>query len=335
MLVELPDAIGFWRAAGVIADADGFVVFGEVNNRPAAWSSSDGVAWTSSALPGSDFEPVAAAASANVTVLLGTGSTDRCAHPFGETIWRRAHGGGTWEAAPFVQELFCAGGFPNIAAQPGTFVVAGTNGGEQPFAWQSDDGLTWRDASAGLPADVPPVLLAAAGAGFIELGRGPRTDAEQLVPGEDWAPIQAPPVPPAFNRGGPSLEPAVLAETSHGLLAIFESDDGAAHSGWRRDDSGVWSEVGLAGVQVGDAIGQAVSIEGRPYLFATRGGRAHLLTSSDLATWADIPIPQLSAILGLAVKGNRTILVGSLTDQNEDDHPFVYVIDAAAIGALK
>ncbi|HEY4227998.1 MAG TPA: hypothetical protein VGM49_06640, partial [Candidatus Limnocylindrales bacterium] len=45
--IDLPDAIGPWEAAGVIADADGFVIYGAVNDEPAAWTSVDGEIWAS------------------------------------------------------------------------------------------------------------------------------------------------------------------------------------------------------------------------------------------------------------------------------------------------
>ena len=307
--IDLPDAAGVWFAVGVIADADGFVVFGGVNDRAAAWTSRDGATWSSEALPGGFGFPSDGASTATATVLLGAGSTSLCAHPFGQSLWRRHRGAERWEPVPFVEPLFCAGGFEEMAATDDAFAVVGMGTGDQPFAWQSDDGMTWRDAGAGLPSNAPPSLIAASDAGFLELGRGERTDVRASVDGKTWSPVEAPPVPPAFNGGAPGMSPAVLLATSRGVLAIYESDGAAARSAWLRNADASWSEVVLRGFEPGDVISGGIAIGDKPFLFGSRGGRARLLSSTDLATWDPVPIPDGGGVMGLASFGDRTVLV--------------------------
>jgi hypothetical protein len=239
-------------------------------------------------------------------------------------MWRRARGEAEWQAAPFVADLFCAGGFPHIAATQNMFVVAGTGTGEQPFAWRSVDGLKWADASHGLPLDVPPALLLATGAGFLELGRGERTDAEFSVDGTAWTRVKAPPAPPAFIPNGAGTSPVAMLGTAQGALAIFQPDDAATLSAWRREADGSWTKMQLSGFEIGDGIYRGITIGGQAYLFVNRRGRATLLASTDLATWTAVAIPALDAMLGLAAFDGRMVLVGSITDAAGDEQAQVF-----------
>ena len=312
--IELPDAAGTWFAAGVIADADGFVVYGGINDQPAVWTSTNGIDWTSGALPRGFGFPSQAAASTEATVLLGAGSTSLCAHPFGEALWRRAMGAATWEAVPFVERLFCAGGISEIAATNDDFAVVGMGTGDQPFAWQSDDGMAWRDAAQGLPPNTPPSLVTAFNGGFLELGRGERTDVRRSTDGTRWDAVEAPPVPPAFNGDGQGMSPAALLSTKAGVLAIYASDGGRAISAWRRAADGSWTALQMVGLLPGDVISGGFGSGADAYLFLGRGDSAALITSKDLASWTEVAIPRVGAILGLASFGERTVLVAYTPD---------------------
>lgn len=316
-LVNLPDAVGQWSAGGVIANAEGFVVYGGVNDRPAAWTSIDGLTWQSFALPGLPHQgfPAYAAATTTDTVLMGVGGTSQCAHPSREYLWRRRRGDDTWMAVPFVESLFCQGGLPKIAANDSGFAIAGTNAGEIPFAWHSADGLKWQDVSQGLPVDSPPALMTAIDGGFLFLGRGSRTDAEASLDGTNWAAVEAPPAPPAFNpNGGLAMSPELLIDTPHGPMAIYESDDGSAVSGWRRQPDSSWAEVSLAGFEPGALVAGGLAVGNRTYLSLIRAGRGTLVVSDDLATWTAIAVPPLNSFGDLAEFGGRLMLVGSVND---------------------
>jgi hypothetical protein len=324
-LVNLPDAIGRWRVGGAVSDPDGLVVFGVVGMLPMAWTSPDGAGWESVVLAGGEGFPSSAATSANATVLLGAGGTARCAHPSGEFLWRRVHGEPDWDAVPF-HELFCAGGFPAIAAREDLFLVAGMGTGDQPFAWRSADGLTWQDAAAGLPFDLPPWALAAAGDEFMELGRGAQTDARVTADGTEWTRVVAPPAPPAFGPVQPGMDPSALLDTDPGLLAVYGAHDASRSAAWRRSPDGAWAEVDLT-TPPGAVISGGAVANGRPYLFGSRGGVAFLLTSSDLVRWTTVQIPGIAAILGLASGHGRTILVGVEVGLDGEDHSVVFETD--------
>ncbi len=301
----------------MIADADGFVVYGVVNMRAAAWTSTDGIVWKSLALAGSEGTPSAAAESDGATLLLGNGSTARCAHPDGEFMWRRAHGGQEWQPVAFDEALFCAGGFAHIAAGPSGFVVAGRGAGEQPFAWRSMDGLVWEDATAGLSFDAPPELLAATADEFLELGRGALTDA-RTTRDFRWTRVEAPAVPPAFNpNGSAGTSPAALLSVPQGLLAIYASDDLASTTAWLRQADGSWAEI-QSPVQPGESVAGGAVIDGKPFVWGMSGGTAFLRTSKDLSAWIPIDLPAVGLVQGLAVFAGRTILVGAVVDAAGD-----------------
>ena len=330
--VELPDTGPTWVVGGVIADSRGFLVFGGDGGRPLVWTSGDGLEWRALALPGAVgfppfTSPAEGAASADATVLLGGGSTSRCAHPSGYLVWRRAAGADTWDVAPFDEPLFCAGGLAEIAATQHSFAVVGMGTGDQPFAWQSEDGLAWRDAAGGMPQNAPPSVLAAFDGGFIELGRGERTDARVSEDGTRWIAVEAPPVPPAFAAGDTGMSPVALLSTRRGVLAAYEADDAGHDSAWHREADGSWAQVPLEGIVPGDFIAGGVGVDEVAYLFVGRGNAATLWRSNDLMTWRQVAIPTVSRLVGFASFGGRTVLVTSTTDAAGDDHPSVFVLD--------
>jgi hypothetical protein len=327
--VQLPDAVGNWQPSGVIEGADGFVIFGWINDQAAVWTSVNADDWTSIALPGFDGTPRQGAVSGDAIALVGTGGTARCAHPLGEFIWQRSNGDPAWHAAPFNENLFCAGGAPSIAANDDGFVIAGTGSGEQPFAWVSDDGLAWHDASAGLGFDAPPWIVGGTDMGFVALGRGAITDVHLLAAGRGWAAIPAPPVAPAFNGDLPGMTPAALIATARGTLVLYASEDDLLSSAWRRREDESWSEVTLDGLEQGDhadggpLLGAGTADE-QAVLFVVRDDHAVVLTSTDLTSWSALPIPELDRVRGLAEFDHRLVLVGSRTAPDGSEQGFVF-----------
>jgi hypothetical protein len=228
---------------------------------------------------------------------------------------------------PFVAPLFCAGGFAEIAATAHATAVVGMGTGDQPFAWQSVDGLAWRDASAGLPQNAPPSLLTAFEDGFIELGRGERTDVRTSVDGREWREAEGPPVAPAFAAGAVGLSPAALLATTWGVLAVYQPDDAADQSAWRRESDGSWAQVRIEGVVPGDAIAGGIGMGDVAYLFVSREQQAALWRSNDLTTWSQLAIPDVSTLVGLASFGGKTVLVTSTRDPAGDEQPGIFVLD--------
>src|SRR5213593_2328688 len=111
------------------------------------------------------------------------------------------------------------------------------------------------------------------------------------------------------------MDPVALVNTDHGLVAIYAGDISGV-AAWRRNPDGSWAEIALP-LQAGDTVGGAAAIQGHPYIVVGRESRERVVTSSDLASWTEIGVPELSAIFGLAVAKGRAVLVGLLTDQNE------------------
>lgn len=328
--VGVPLNVASFRAAGVIADPDGFVVYGQVDFDAAVAVSPDGMTWQLIALPGAEGSPTRAASSVDATVLIGGGGTERCAHPFGEFLWRREHGIAEWLAVPFDESLFCAGGSAAIAAQADEFMVAGMGAGDQPFAWRSADGLIWTDAVAGIPTELPPWALAASDDLFVELGRGSVTDVRVTTGDEAWSIAAAPPVPPAFDAGSAGAEPVALFATGRGLIAVYSSNDGRTVSTFLRAQDGAWSPVALDGVSAGGGVSGGTAMLGLPYLFtkAGAGEPAALLTSPDLSSWSRLPIPGLDSIAGVATDGERTIVVGwNLDASGDEERSVVRIVD--------
>ena len=317
------------RLAGVIADDDGFVIHGNVGGTPTVWTSPNGVDWASEALAGFDVSATAAATSGGATVLLGEGTTEQCAHPSRGFLWLRLRGEAAWASVPF-HEIFCAGGFPHLAATSDGFVVAGSGAGDQPFAWASRDGWNWRDGSAGLKFESPPWRVTANGDGYLIVGRGERTDTLISADGSAWRAVATPPVPPPFGRNG--VEIAVLLETRQGIFALFTNEEGVPRSAWRRELDGSWTPLDLRGFQGNDFVAGGFELDGIPYLSVDRGDQGRLLASADLATWVEVPVPQVRSIFGLAARAGRTVLLADVFQPVPDDERgrfVVYVSDAA------
>ena len=329
--VTLPVPDGAARAVGVLADADGYVIYGSVGMQAAVWTSPDAKDWTFAALPGDEGAPTDAAVSPVATVLMGGGSTSRCAHPFGEFFWRRAPGNPKWAAVAFDESLFCAGGSASIAAGADRLMVAGTGAGEQPFAWQSADGLTWSDAAEGLSFDAPPSALGASDGLFIELGRGAQTDVRVTDGDGPWRVVEVPPVEPAFSQSGTGAEPVALLDSAAGAVAIYSSDDGRSVSMWRRSTDGTWSGVAPGDKSAGGGVTGGVALLGRAYLFLSRRGNedAAFVTSTDLGAWTRSVVPGLDSISGLATLDRRTVVVGFRLDDVGDETSIVKVADGA------
>ncbi len=304
--LNLADA-GPTHLAGVVANPDGFVVFGSVGPVPTVWTSPDGLEWVAARLPGFDVAPSQAVASDDGIVLLGQGSTDECARSDRAFVWVRSRGEVEWIRAAF-NELFCAGGFARIATNGGRVVVAGTGTGEQPFAWVSDDGLTWRDGTPGLDLDAPLWRLTATDEDFLVLSHGAPMSAYASPTGAGWRLVGAPPVLPPPN----GLQAWALLSTPLGVFAFVGDEDAVPFTAWRRDVDGSWTELEILGLGPGDFLAGGFVIDGHPYLLVHRNGEGRVLTSEDLETWLEVPVPKVGSIAGMATHAGRTVLVASV-----------------------
>jgi hypothetical protein len=129
------------------------------------------------------------------------------------------------------------------------------------------------------------------------------------------------------------MEPGVLLNTQVGLLAVFQSEDLATASAWRRAPDGTWVEVVLP-LEAGDGVADALPGAGDAYLSVLREGRVSILVSEDLQTWSAPPIPDLGYFGGLAMHGDRTVIVGGTGDADGGiGEPRVYVSTQRWVGA--
>ena len=184
--------------------------------------------------------------------------------------------------------------------------------GDQPFAWQSDDGLTWRDAVSGHPGRGATLIHHGAHrrTAVLKAGRGERTDVRASVDGKVWSAVEAPPGATRVQRWvhpGRCLPRSCLGRRL-GVLAIYESDAAPPlRSAWQRGDADLsWSQGSLGSkgffVSVRRDLGRHRGWR-QGILFGSRGGVATLMTSTDLATWSPLRIPEAGAVLGLRIIG--------------------------------
>ncbi|MBI2775643.1 MAG: hypothetical protein HYX57_00020 [Chloroflexi bacterium] len=280
--------------------------FGPAGFIGATWTSADGTLWRMQATPGF-MAPSAGAAIGNVEVLLGAGETNRCAHPAGETTWARRDGG-DWSAAPFQQSLFCAGGGPELAAGDGSFVIAGSGTGDQPFAWWSIDGLLWRD----IPIPVDPFVIVRGlvwdDGMFWIIGRGEGGIVARTSPdGQKWSGWLT-------LIGRPGIDPLAVAPLD-GTPILFTKDAG-------RDD--VWQLTGPdtavvvrpSGLEAlrGNVAQAVAAAAGRLYVTLDTPQGSRLVTSLEGMSWSEVALPPLRGlrITGIADDGSHVLIVGAI-----------------------
>lgn len=288
---------------------------------PFVWTSANGIDWESRQLPGFDVAIYEATVGSDATVLLGEGATAQCDHPSRGVMWRRVHGEAEWASVPF-HEMFCAGGFGQLAAGSAGFVV--TSAGEQPFAWASREGWIWGDGTMTLEFESPPRRLTTIGEEYLTLGRGERTNALISGDGLTWRPVAAPPVPPPFGLDG--VEISVLLETRVGILAFFTDEEAVPKSAWRRELDGSWTRLGIFGLEAIDYVEGGFGLDGRPYLMIHRNNEARLLTSVDLENWVELPVPRVGEIVGMARHADRTVLVATVFEPQPNMGLGVFVV---------
>lgn len=168
-------------AVGAIRDPD---ATDDQDERPAAWTSSDGQDWTATPLPlpeGTSWALLNHVAVDGATAIAtGTART-----PAGEVVFamRSTDDGQTWDHVDFPRELSGAGRPETVTALTATpqgFLAAGSLGGGHELAadvvtWMSDDGQEWQltaPEGTGLSGPGAQVLNAFTSLGDRTLGVG-------------------------------------------------------------------------------------------------------------------------------------------------------------------
>lgn len=163
----------------VAATSSGFVSVGEAVDaagleRPAAWTSPDGLVWT--VQPGDPFGTIDE--GFGMSVAAGTGGVVAIVitwqeHGYGSILAWWSPDGVQWERAPDIESFGANRGSPNgVVAFGSGFVMVGFDwlspGSGRPLVWRSVDGRTWND-----PAPLPTI-----GHSFLS---GLATDGSLLV----------------------------------------------------------------------------------------------------------------------------------------------------------
>jgi hypothetical protein len=270
-----------------------------------AWVSHDGGAWTFEEMPPGDAFAGTAVAFGDRLIVVGATPTNRCAHPSATFIWVR-QADGRWATAPF-DKLFCTGDQSTPAVADGRLAMLGTGTADVPFAWFSDDGLSW--VNSPMRPNIYPRFLASAGDGFAAIGTFlddgwwvARSDGR-----EAWTIAPLPNVPVGAQAVG-------LSGRGNGLIAWFTTP--AGDIGALTSETGlVWQSSavqGMAGTTPGHFIRTAA---GYVALGERSDARPGMLVSRDGVTWRAVAGPIDSRpgnYFGLAISGDRAILLGDV-----------------------
>jgi hypothetical protein len=296
--------------AAVAATARDVVIVGSRAVGPGAWVSHNGGAWAFEQLAPADAFPMTAVAFGDRVIVVGGTQTNRCAHPSETFFWVRTPDG-RWTAAPF-DELFCAGDRSAPAVLGRRLAMVGTGTADIPFAWFSDDGLTWVDRP--IRRDVYPRFVTSAGNGFAAIGTF--VDEGWWVGRSDgrnaWTIAPLPNVPVGAQAAG-------LADQGNGLIAWFATpagDIGALTSGTGID----WQSAQVQGME-GATLGRVTRTATGYVAFDERSAaRPGLFVSRDGVTWRRVAGPidsRTGTYVSLAIAGDRAILLGDLRAGDE------------------
>jgi hypothetical protein len=300
--LDLPNADAGVNA--VAATDHDVVIVGGRSGGAVAWVSHDGGAWTVEVPPGDAFAGTAVAFGDRLIVVGGT-PTNRCAHPSATFIWVRS-ADGRWTTAPF-DRIFCTGDESAPAVGARRLAMLGTGTGDFPFAWFSDDALTW--VTSPMPRNVYPRFVTSARGGFAAIGTFiddgwwvGRSDGRKA-----WTIAPLPNVPAdAIAKG--------LADRGAGLIAWFTTQDGNFRA-WTSETGVEWQPADIRGMPRA-APGHLVrTAAGYIALAEMPDARPGMFVSRDGVNWRAVagPIDSLAGdYVQLAISGDRAILLGDV-----------------------
>lgn len=289
---------------GVAATEHDVVIVGGRAMGAVAWVSHDGGPWT--------FEvgarrciPRDCRRVRRSREPVGSTPTNRCAHPRATFFWVRAPNG-TWTTAPF-DKLFCGGDESTPAVAGGRLAMIGSGTADVPFAWFSDDGLTWVDRP--LRHDVYPRFLAPMAGGFAAIGNflGERWWAGRSDGQKAWTIAPLPNLPLDARAVG-------LADRGAGLIAWFATADNDVFA-MTSETGFAWRLAQVHGL-VGAAPGHVIrTAAGFVALAEMPDARPGLFVSRDGVTWRVVAGPiddRPGNYVGLAISRDRAVLLGDV-----------------------
>lgn len=307
-LVALGSAAGVEQFRGIAAVPDGFVVvgsFGPAGEHALAMHSDDGRVWDNELIEDNEIAPDVVTQWNDGLIAVGSGSTNRCAHPFGMATWTRTSDG-FW-AGPGRDEDLCAGGNPSVVVFHGRPWLIGSGTGDVPYLMESEDGLSWANRRNRLGDDFNTVAGADADGMWI-VARSP-TDGSWIVlrsVGLGWGDDPLP---------GDVATDVLTAATVDGRLTILVVRHGAIGQ-LRSMADGRWDETPVDGLPLG-SVRIALVQPGRIVAIGTReNGPSGLFVSRDGTGWRSVAQPgdagPGSTFLDLAVGPDMAVLVGQV-----------------------
>lgn len=321
----------------LVADGDRFVAIGVANEAQAAWTSTDGVSWTSQAVPiaslddldadFTDIGPDFASKSAQMGRLVRLGDTLYSFGFFNFMDFIRPVGwywtdGGAWQPVTSNSPFYEAGNVRDVIGAGGALVTARTEpaisliGADSTvWTWRSNTSWVQSDLSVG---DSEPVLVTdLAWSDGTYLATGFVTPPDELTPavlaawtstdGDAWTGIDA----PAGGQEICALEP----RPGGGFIALGVEEGQTL--GW------TWNEVaGWVGGPIPGAPGHAqqgidpfyglcelVPVAGRILAVAQLPGATRTWTTVDGSSWMDSDDPPAGDPTQIAALGDTIVFL--------------------------
>jgi hypothetical protein len=309
--INVPDPGGAFT--DVATTPSGLVVVGPAG--PAAqltrfWASPDGLAWAVEHLPSDGRTPSLIIPWNDLVVAIGSGVSNRCAHPTALGSWLGTADGG-WLEAPW-HPIFCAGATATAAAATDHVVVAGSGFGDRPFLWFSDNGLRWTNIP--FPRDVGSPR-AVASVGGTDVLMGARLDGGVWVSlsrdGTTWSdpvPLVAP----------PGADVLALVPLGEGLIALVR--DGSGVGAYASADGVTWSSTPAVGLDA-NQVARVVAVEGALVALGGDEARPAMWVSTDGTSWRPVVVPAevaaTGSLRGITVRDDMVYLVGQVEIESE------------------
>jgi hypothetical protein len=315
-LVGVGNAVADTQIAAIAPAERGFVAVGSAGQAgeiAMAWSTGDGITWTPEDIPSRGTSPRAILPWEDRFLVIGGGSSNRCAHPGEIDTWVRRPDG-SWLEAPF-QDVFCgANGLTPLLRDTHAWII-GNGFGEVPTALDSAEGLTWTNRSAAL-GDIQILAAGVDETGLWISGRAGdtgRPDVRTSPDGRHWTSVD---VSSVGLTDAPDLLMlpggiALMGPTNRGPALVRRAGDA-----WQPE--AIRGLEGLFLRRIHPAGAGLVAIADR------EDGSSALLVSADGATWQPVGAPAevgpTPTLTDVAVGRSLVVLAGQVPGATADDH---------------
>lgn len=290
----------------ILWDGDRWVAVGtSVEERAAAWTSTDGRVWVAAApidpAPVTTSGPTAEAYWMNTVArlgdgLLGGGWAKLGAGDSGHGgVWRSADGG-AWAYVDLGYDFDLP--FEAVTTDTGGLVVLSEKFlGSVSTIWLTDDGLQWEEADPGLPTGILMKRLAAGGGRLLAIGTSKH--AWTSTDGRAWTEVIGP----------PATDLSAVAFDAVGDRFLVAGNSAAGLALWSTTDGSTWSEPIILSAGSGHVTDVAVD---NGLVVATgwrESGPTRLITAWSLAMIEDAAVFQVTLADGTPFVGRAVVEV--------------------------